>query len=162
ERDSLLDERIPDRMLELHLCTILIGLLKNGQKLVVEIRTNGKLCKLEPSRVLLHSSLDTAIMMCRAVLHFLGIRDDINILKSQARDEDTDISIEHFGRPLMTVAQATGGSAATGKALLLVLKAANKGVGHLTIEPARFLARDLEQVRIACNRITELINEYLY
>jgi hypothetical protein len=161
ESDFLLDTRIPDRLFELLLCSALIELLQRKQKLSCEIHANEQVCNVVPSRVLLHASLDAGIMTCRALLNFLGIWHGSSGLRSAAPPA-TDISIEHFSRPLLTVDQATGGSAPIGEALLLVLEAGNKGVGHLTVKPARIILKDLEKVRIACNRTKELIDEYLY
>lgn len=100
--------------------------------------------------------------MCRALLHFLGIKYD-NGLKSEAPPKRTDVSLQQFGLPLLTVQQATNGSdQVITEALELVLKTANKGVGHLTIKPARELMNDLKPLRVACDRTLQLVNKHLY
>lgn len=163
ERGDLLGKRIPDRLFELYLCTHLIDMLEADQDLPIVLRRGADECEISSARVLLQSSLDAAILMCRALLHFLGIKHDGRGLRTEPPTEQTDICIEHLGPSLVTVAQATNnGDVAIRDALLLVLRTANKGVGHLTFKPAREIARDLQAVKLACTRTMELIDQYLY
>ena len=145
-------------MFELYLFTRLFDLIASDRQLPLTLNVAGRQCQLTRSEVLLYACLDTSILMCRALLHFMGIKHDRRGLINEAPIRANDVFME----PHVTVGQAIGGSSSYATALLLSLKTANKGVGHLTKVAARTIAPDLMPISVACKRTNELLIEHLY
>jgi hypothetical protein len=178
-RQRLLRQRIPDRMFEVHFCKEMIGIMTAAEEAAKKAKSEateeaviivgGTEYSIYPLKMLRFVALDAGIMMCRALMNFLGIyyHGGAGQLRAYAHPQyATDVSIGDFGLNALSVAEACAAlpgrnAAEVEKDLLITLKTADIGVGHLT----RTAARDsgsLTPIANTCDLVITLINEYLY
>jgi hypothetical protein len=175
EVDNLCRLHIRDRVLELHLCTKLITLFEGtDQHAKGALEISGIRHEIGPALPLLHCCVDTAIVMCRSLLNFLGVKlakpealHPLGLFDKKEPKEPTDLWIENIdGLTAITLSTAVAAcsresEARTLEALARTLRMANKGIAHMTEEPARSIGT-LEAVKLSCEVVAEMVNRYLY
>jgi hypothetical protein len=100
--------------------------------------------------------------MCRVMMEFLGIRyDEAAGLAGKSEPDGNrkyDVCLLDFAIPFISVADANAGAAST--ALHETLRAANKGIGHLTRTKGSEL--DPRDLKDASEYVIELVGRHLY
>jgi hypothetical protein len=163
--DELLHTHIPDRLRELLWCSKLAAYtIAHGNPKHISIKTTpGRLCETDRFEWLFHPAYDTGILMCRVMMEFLGIGYRVHTTFQKREppvDRVDDVCLLDFGIQFITVADAAVGVPATRNALLNTLRAANKGIGHLTRTKGGDL--DLPDLKLACDQVVGLVNRHLY
>ncbi len=174
EKETLLNTRIPDRMFEVHLCRRIIEIFNESTLPIppgadVVIHVGPQTYDLYPPEMLLYIAVDSGILMCRALMNFLGIyyhsRTDALISKRMPR-YDTDVCLGDCGKTSLTIDEAYAGlptrdPGVVGDSLLVTLRTGDIGIGHLTRTAARDIG-ELHKIALTCNLVLALMNKHLY
>jgi hypothetical protein len=175
QKRRLLRQRIPDRMFEVYFCQQVITIMaaaklpksKTDPEVVLGIA--GHQYMISPPKMLSFISLDAGIMMCRALMNFLGVYYGSESGRLYSRSEpryDTSIHLGDFGFNPLSVAEAC--VALSGRdpdtvqnELLVTLETADTAVGHLTRTAARDIGI-LAKISHTCELVLFLMNKHLY
>jgi hypothetical protein len=177
KRIDLLEVHIPARLRELGWCAAMANLARvdSGPLSVDLCFGTVARCRLDKLEWISFPAFDVGILMCRALLEFLGVaygpanksRHEPARLEQRKLDRirADDVCLMHFGLPLITEDEAVkGDDAATNvellDALLSTLRAGHKGIAHLTSTRGRDLR--LEHLEMACRQVVLLIRRHLY
>ena len=130
---------------------------------------DGKLSIEGNSNAYTNPVIEAGLMHCRALLEFLGLREDKNKLAPIEKRRRGDVGVEQFkdskGKPLRmatpeeALGRYQGGKADAERALLAVFHATNKGLAHMTLQLS---APDLPLLLIASKRVRALVISHLY
>jgi hypothetical protein len=170
-RESILEHHIPDRVREVIMCAEAAkfgyeygrkhdGMVKFGS--IRTLATNDVGWIIDPF-------LDTGIIMCRALFEFIGIdlsqSDDLYI-RTKPRFS-SDVCLEHFLPSYITLNEGLSRYADTSEgdleeAIRRTIRAGDKGIGHLTKDPARQTLDNLRHLELSCKQIVNLLKSHLY
>lgn len=175
DKRRLLRQRIPDRMFEVHFCRQVIAIMadakqaksKTGPEVVLSIA--GHSYSIFPPKMLSYIALDAGVMMCRALMNFLGIYYGSESEDLYSRSDpryDTTIHLGDFRLTPLSVNEAcvplSGREADTVRnELLVTLKTADIGIGHLTRTAGRDIGV-LIKISHTCELVLFLMNKHLY
>jgi hypothetical protein len=182
QRDLLLDHRIPDRMFEIHLGKAMIDCLSNKEPTKIIFGTD-KPQQVSAGYLLAGAAVDTAMMMCRALLDFIGVHlkrvrtsdtipssspviDNHYLATRHGRPKPDDVMLIDLGKGLVTIEEAKTDSRRKQSndvyaALHHMLLLANKSIGHVTKTSAREEA-DWPKLSLACDQVILLMNRHVY
>jgi hypothetical protein len=142
DRDRLLNELLPYRMQAIDTLNLAIDLSARRGAEPMTIHAGDKLAVEGTLYGFTNPAIEAGMMHCRALLEFLGLRDENGKLGNISRRRSTDIGIEHFntpaGAPLKMVTPCDAASRYPGpsdeaeNALLAVFQVTNKGLAHVT------------------------------
>ena len=136
----------------------------------IEVYIDGKLRIDGNLNAITNPTLEVGLVHCRALLEFLGLRDDNGTLSQIKKRHRGDVGIEHFKNangplkkvdPKAALNRYKGERSEAEEALLQILHVTNKGLAHNTQD----LIESPEQSRlieIACHGIPALMISYFY
>jgi hypothetical protein len=168
----ILNESIPERLSELYGCARIIEAFeaRGDPALSAKIDLGGPVLTCSPAGLLIVSPcLDTALMTCRTLLTLLGVglnKSQTNISLRTRRRFPTDAWMTDFGLAPIPPDELCKGhapltDAEVRKLLISILKAANKGIGHLTDESTRDIISRAGVAR-TCDVVVTLVNRHIY
>jgi len=169
QKAQLLEDRLYWRMYEVHLCKIISGLVDHHG---FAVSTNIAIANLETHQFdsfkeIAYPIIDIGIVMCRALMQFLGIyysdAGGGSLIAGQAKMH-TDVTLFDFRNKYVQLDDLHRGphrlTRQQKNALCRTLEAGNKGIAHLTSRPARRL--QLPVLAQGCETVLQLMNQHLY
>jgi hypothetical protein len=171
EKRRLLRQRIPDRMFEVHFCRTIIEAMERARlnsKSEATLSLATRQYAVSAPNLVAFIALDAGIMMCRALMNFLGIyfRDRPDRLEPATPSRNSDVYIGDFRPSILSVDAACAAFRGRSEVivkeeLMATLRTANIGIGHLTRTAARDIGV-LHKVSNTCELVLALMNHHLY
>ncbi len=165
DKDTILKHRLPSRMRELHAFIQMAETLESGGHVPIQVVTASQTFTLSNPIFLWHPLADSAALMSRALLHFLGIgMSSGNLCAANYRLDDITMSHVTLG-PVAVIDALAGWSIppADVEALLkLCITTGHKVSGHLTKESAETLDASIERSARAFGLVNDLVNREVY
>lgn len=161
----VLNHRIPARMRELNAFIKLAGKLDGASEVTLAI--DADTYEITDPRFLLHPLADSAALIARALLHFLGIGYDAkNAVLTTANGRPDDLKMTDLNLAAVSPAQATSGwtvaPAQAADLLKLCFVTGNKVSAHLTQQNAATTNASIANLRESFELVTALINREVF
>ncbi|RUX25830.1 hypothetical protein EOA13_25850 [Mesorhizobium sp. M7A.F.Ca.US.011.01.1.1] len=164
-KNVILQHRIPARMRELNAFIRLADKLEGAGN--VTLKVDAVVFEMSDPRFLLHPLADSAALMARSLLHFLGIGYDAkhDALKA-APWRQGDLSMPDLNLAAVSPTRAVSGwtvaSVRADDLLKLCFVTGNKVSAHLTNESAMTTSASIDELREAFQLVTDLINREVF
>lgn len=136
----------------------------------IAVHIDGKLMLEGNLNAITNPMLEVGLIHCRALIEFLGLRDERGSLSQIKKRRPTDVGIEHFENdrgplimlpPGIAVSRYGGDADEAERALLAVFRLTNKGLAHSTAEVIEDSA-DFDLIEIASLGVPALMVSYFY
>ena len=161
----IIEHRIPARMRELDAFIKLAGKLDGASKVTLTIDSDT--FEISDFRFLLHPLADSAALVARALLHFLGIGYDAKkAMLTTVKVHSDDLKMADLNLAAVSPVQATSGWTITPSRAADLLKlcfvTGNKVSAHLTEQSAATTNASIANLRESCELVSALINREVF